>query len=61
MMPFGLCNVAATFQKCMVSMFSDLVEEVMENSWMTSQYMDPVSRVVWKFWKQYFKGAKTKI
>ena len=29
-MPFGLCNAPATFERCMVSMFSDLVEEVME-------------------------------
>ena len=30
MMPLGLCNAPATFQRCMVSMFSDLVEEAME-------------------------------
>ena len=29
-MSFGLCNAPTTFQRCMMSMFSDLVEEVME-------------------------------
>ena len=29
-MSFGLCNAYATFQRCMMSMFSDLVEEAME-------------------------------
>ena len=30
-MSFGLCNSPATFQRCMMSVFSDLVEEVMES------------------------------
>ena len=29
-MPFGLCNASSTFQICMMSIFSNLVEEVME-------------------------------
>ena len=29
-MPFGLCNAHATFQRCMMSMFSDLLEEAMD-------------------------------
>ena len=28
--PFGLCDAPTTFQRCMMSMFSDFVEEDME-------------------------------
>ena len=30
MMPFGLCNTPTTFQRCMVSIFSDMVEKTLE-------------------------------
>ena len=36
-MPFGLCNSPATFQRCMLSIFSDLVERIME------VYMDDIT------------------
>ena len=29
-MSFGLCNALASFQRCMVSTFSDMIEEIME-------------------------------
>ena len=29
-MPFGLCNTPSTFQRCMMSIFSDLIENCME-------------------------------
>ena len=36
-MPFGLCNALATFQRCMLDIFSDLVERIME------VYMDDIT------------------
>ena len=29
-MPFRLCNAPATFQRCMMAIFEDLVEDIME-------------------------------
>ena len=29
-MSFGLCNAPASFQQCMMSIFSDMIEEIME-------------------------------
>ncbi|GJW59070.1 DNA-directed DNA polymerase [Tanacetum coccineum] len=29
-MPFGLCNASGTFQRCMMAIFHDMIEEIME-------------------------------
>ncbi|XP_070009628.1 uncharacterized protein [Nicotiana sylvestris] len=29
-MPFGLCNAPATFQRCMMAIFTDMVEDILE-------------------------------
>jgi hypothetical protein len=29
-MSFGLCNATASFQRCMMSIFSNMIEEIME-------------------------------
>ena len=29
-MSFGLCNAPASFERCMMSIFSDMIEEIME-------------------------------
>jgi len=30
-MSFGLCNAPASFQRCMMSIFSDMIEKIMKN------------------------------
>jgi hypothetical protein len=36
-MPFGLCNAPATFQRCMMSIFSDMVEKILESYFMVQE------------------------
>ena len=45
-MPFRLCNLPATFQICMMSIFFDLVEEIMKILWMTSLFLGQVLETV---------------
>ncbi|WVZ99152.1 hypothetical protein U9M48_044491 [Paspalum notatum var. saurae] len=44
-MPFGLCNAPASFQRCMMAIFSDFIEDIME------VFMDDFSRKFEEMWR----------
>ena len=53
MMPFGLCNALATFQRCTMSMFSYLVEKAMKI------FMDDFFLVYGSNFEHYLKNLET--
>ena len=57
-MPFGLCNAPATFQRCMMSMFLDLAEEVMEIFMDDFTFYGSNLNIACRIWGQYFTDAR---
>ena len=45
-MPFGLCNAPATFQRCMMAIFSDFCEKICEVFMDDFSFMDPLLMIV---------------
>ena len=57
-MAFGLCNAPTTFQRCMMFIFLDLVEEVVE-IFMDDFFVYGSSfESCLEIWKLYFKGGR---
>ncbi|KAD5317997.1 hypothetical protein E3N88_17943 [Mikania micrantha] len=50
-MPFGLCNAPATFQRCMVAIFHDMIEDFME------VFMDDFS-VFWSSFDHFLENLR---
>src|SRR5256886_11905375 len=60
-MPFGLCNAPATFQRCMLSIFSDMVERCIEGSWMISAYTGLLLIHVSIIFRLFWRGVSVRI
>ncbi|GJY01658.1 reverse transcriptase domain-containing protein, partial [Tanacetum coccineum] len=45
-MPFRLCNAPATFQRCMLAIFHDMIEESVEDLKSTKQKIDVISKLL---------------
>ena len=58
-MPFGLCNAPATFQRCMMAIFSDMVEKCIEVFMDDFSVFGPSLMVAYQIWKEYFRDVKS--
>nr|GFB18343.1 reverse transcriptase domain-containing protein [Tanacetum cinerariifolium] len=58
-MPFGLCNAPGTFQRCMMEIFHDMIEQTMEFSWMTFRSSEILFLCALPIWKECLNGVKT--
>jgi hypothetical protein len=57
-MPLGLCNALASFQRCMMAVFLEFIEEMLKYLWMTSPFMGKLLRIVWQTWLKFVQGVE---
>ena len=60
-MSFGLCNAPATFQICMMAIFHDLIEKVMEFLWMISLCLANLMIIVLKIQLRFCRCVETNL
>ena len=60
-MPFRLCNAPGTFQRCLMAIFSDMVEKTTEVFMDDFQYWGTPLTIVWKTSGQCFLDVKRPI
>ena len=46
-MPFGLCNALATFQRCMIAIFSYFIKKMWRSSWIIFLYLVLLMTTIW--------------
>jgi hypothetical protein len=49
-MPFGLCNALASFQRCMMAVFSEFIEEIVKVFMDVFPFMGRRSWIAWQTW-----------
>jgi hypothetical protein len=57
-MPFRLCNAPASFQRCMMVVFSEFIKEIVEVFMDVFPFMGRCSWIAWQIWIRSSRGVQ---